>query len=318
MILIYPLDLIAPVTDIELKKIKFAASGSEVHLTRNFDEALELSNRAKVIFGDIRKEFIDAGVNLEWVQSVGAGVNKIVDFIGDKPIQLVSARGLVGAHLAEHAFALLLALTRGVGESIRNPGWENRELIRIKQWELTDRTMAVVGMGSAGQAVAKRAKGFEFKKIIGVDLSDQVSSEHLDLLITNDQLENYLGECDVICLTLPLTLNNKGWFDYNLLAKLRRGAILINVSRGGLVVQSDLLKLLDEGHLYGAGLDVLETEPITGSASLFSDKRLVITPHIAGGSPLRAQRVVEQFCSNLSNWKSGKGLLGAFDSTLGF
>jgi glyoxylate/hydroxypyruvate reductase A len=151
-----------------------------------------------------------------------------------------------------------------------------------------------------------------------VDLSDQVSSEHLDLLITNDQLENYLGECDVICLTLPLTLNNKGWFDYNLLAKLRRGAILINVSRGGLVVQSDLLKLLDEGHLYGAGLDVLETEPITGSASLFSDKRLVITPHIAGGSPLRAQRVVEQFCSNLSNWKSGKGLLGAFDSTLGF
>ena len=318
MILVYPLDLIAPVTNQELEQIKAAALGLEVQLTRNFDEALELSKSAKVIFGDIRKEFIDVGVNLEWVQSVGAGVNKIVDFIGDKPIKLVSARGLVGSHLAEHAFALLLAITRGVGEAIRNPGWENRERIRIKQWELTDRTIAIVGMGSAGQAVAKRAKGFEFKKIIGVDLSNGVSSEHLDTLVSNDELELYLGECDVICLTVPLTPKNKGWFSYDVMAKLRSGAILINVSRGGLVVESDLIKLLDEGHLYGAGLDVLETEPFPGTERLLSDNRLVITPHIAGGSPLRAQRVVEQFCSNLNNWKTGKRLLGIFDSNVGF
>lgn len=318
MILVYPLDLIAPVTDSEYQSILKSAPGTEVKLTRDLAEAIELSKSAKVIFGDIRQEFIENGSNLHWVQSVGAGVNKIADYIGDKPIKLVSARGLVGSHLAEHAFALLLAITRGVGEAIRKPGWEHREEIRIKQWEFTDRTIAIVGMGSAGQAVAKRARGFEFKKIIGVDVSDQVSQEHIDILVKDNQLENYLGECDVICLTAPLTPSNKGWFNYELMTKLRPGAILINVSRGGLVVQDDLLTLLDEGHLYGAGLDVLETEPVNGENPLYADSRLVITPHIAGGSPLRAQRVVKQFCTNLERWKLGQDLHGIYDPQLGF
>jgi phosphoglycerate dehydrogenase-like enzyme len=318
VILIYPLDLIAPVTDEELKKIISSASGTEVRLTRDFEEAKALSRDAEIIFGDIRKEFIEVGSNLKWVQSVGAGVNQIANFIGDKPITLVSARGLVGAHLAEHAFALLLAITRGIGEAIRNPGWEHRERIRIKQWEFTDRTIAIVGMGSAGQALAKRSRGFEFEKIIGVDIAPEVNQENLDLLIRNDELENYLGECDVICLTLPLTPSNFGWFNYDLLSKLKRGSIVINVSRGGLIVQSDLMKLLDEEHIYATGLDVLEIEPLSGENALFRDPRIVITPHIAGGSPLRAKRLVDQFCENLGRWKASEPLLGTYDASIGF
>jgi phosphoglycerate dehydrogenase-like enzyme len=318
MILVYPLDLIAPITDSEFEKIINAAAGTEVNLTRDLSEAMELSKEAEVIFGDIKPEFIELGNKLDWVQSVGAGVNKIVEYIGNKPIKLVSARGLVGSHLAEHAFALLLSITRGVAEAVRNPGWEHREEIRKKQWEFTDRTIGVIGMGSAGQAIAKRARSFEFYKIIGVDLLNNVSKQHIDLLINDNHLEDYLGELDVICLALPLTSKNKGWFNYERLSKLRPGAVLINVSRGGLVVQQDVLRLLDEGHLYGAGLDVLETEPIKGINPLFSNQKLVITPHIAGGSPLRAERVVEQFCNNLGRWKTNQQLLGIYDRKLGF
>lgn len=318
MILIYPLNLIAPITDDDFASILASAGDNEVKLTRDLAEAIELSRTAKVIFGDIRPEFIEVGTNLDWVQSVGAGVNKIADYVGNKPITIVSARGLVGSHLAEHAFALLLALTRGIGEAIRRPGWEHREEIRNKQWEFTDRTITIVGMGSAGQAVAKRARGFEFKRIIGVDISANLDKTHLDLLIKNSQLEEYLPESDVICLTLPLTPENKGWFDYRLMANFKPGSVLINVSRGGLVVQSDLLKLLDEGHISGAGLDVLEIEPIEGDDPLFRDARLIITPHIAGGSPLRAKRLVDQFCRNLERWNSGGDLVGIYDSKLGF
>ena len=318
MILIYPLNLIAPITDQEYQSILASAGDKEVRLTRDLDEAIELSRTAKVIFGDIRQEFIEVGTNLDWVQSVGAGVNMIAEYVGNKPITIVSARGLVGSHLAEHAFALLLAVTRGVGEAIRNPGWEHREQIRLKQWEFTDRTITIVGMGSAGQAVAKRARGFEFKKIIGVDLSRNVDQQYLDLLIDNNQLEDYLSESDVICLTLPLTHGNKGWFDYRLMANFKPGSVLINVSRGGLVVQTDLLKLLEQGHIWAAGLDVLETEPLETDNALFRNHQLVISPHIAGGSPLRASRLVEQFCENLQRWNSGDELIGRYDSNLGF
>lgn len=318
MILVYPLDLIAPVTDFELTQIQKSAGDIEVVLTRDKLEAIELSKRAQVIFGDICPEFFPDATQLQWVQSVGAGVNKIADYIGDKPIQLVSARGLVGSHLAEHAFSLLLSITRGVADAIRNPGWEHREEIRIKQWEFTDKVIAIVGMGSAGQAVAQRARGFEFQKIIGVDINPSVSSEFLDQVVTPDRIEDVLGECDVVCLTLPLTPSNKSWFNYQLMSTIKPGGILINVSRGGLVVHDDLLKLLDQKHLRAAGLDVAEFEPLLAGNENYERDDLVITPHIAGGSPLRAKRVIDQFCENLVFWKSGARLRGLYDRGLGF
>lgn len=318
MILIYPLDLIAPITDIELAQIQASAGDIEVVITRDKSLAIQLSQRAQVIFGDICPEFFIEGSKLQWVQSVGAGVNKIAVFIGDRPIKLVSARGLVGPHLAEHAMALLLSITRGIAEAVRNPGWENREDIRNNQWEFTNKVIAIVGMGSAGQALAKRARAFEFMKIIGVDISPVVSTEFLDQLVNPDSINTVMGECDVVCLTLPLTTSNIGWFDYDLLSKIKRGGVLINVSRGGLVVHSDLLKLLDEGSIRAAGLDVLDIEPIFASNSNFKRRDLVITPHIAGGSPLRAKRVIDQFCQNLINWREGDELQGLYDKSVEF
>lgn len=318
MILVYPLDLIAPVTDLELAQIRESAGDVEVVITRDKVEAVELSKKAHVIFGDICPEFFSDTTQLQWVQSVGAGVNKIADYIGGKPIQLVSARGLVGSHLAEHAFALLLAITRGVSDAIRNPGWEHREEIRDKQWEFTDKVIAIVGMGSAGQALAKRARGFEFMKIIGVDINPAVSNEFIDHVVTPDRIESILSECDVVCLTLPLTPSNKGWFNYQLMSKIKPGGVLINVSRGGLVVHEDLLALLDQKHLRAAGLDVAEFEPLLAGNQNFGRSDLVITPHIAGGSPLRAKRVIDQFCENLVLWRSGAKLHGLYDRGLGF
>ena len=318
MILIYPLDLISPVTDDELIQIQKSAGKLEVILTRDKAEAIRLSKHAQVIFGDICQEFFDDPKQLQWVQSVGAGVNKIVDFIGDHPIELVSARGLVGSHLAEHAFALLLSITRGVADSIRNPGWENREEIRSKQWEFTDKVVAIIGMGSAGQAFAKRARGFEFQKIIGIDISQDISTEFLDQVVSPDQFESVISSCDVICLMLPLTPSNVGWFNYDLMSKMKDSGILINVSRGGLVVHDDLLRLLDENKIRSAGLDVLEVEPISGDSTIYDREDLVITPHIAGGSPLRSKRVVDQFCNNLENWRSGGQLQGLFERERGF
>ncbi|WP_431935479.1 D-2-hydroxyacid dehydrogenase [Micromonospora sp. RP3T] len=313
--------LIAPLTEAQVDAIRAAAAPDPVVVARDPATVLRHAPDAAVLFGDIQPAALDAAPNLRWVQSVGAGVDRIAAHLAGRDVRLVSAKGgIVGAHLAEHAFALLLALTRGVATVLRAPDWTDayRIAVRATQWEFTDRTMLVVGLGGAGRAVARRARGFEFARIVAVEPESVEAGPDVDLLVTPDRLDEVLPSADVVVLTVPLTPATRHLLDATRIAAMKPGAIVVNVSRGDLVDESALRAALTGGRLGGAGLDVVAREPLAADDPLWRLPNVVVTPHIAGGSPRRAERVVEQFCANLRRWHAGEPLLGEFDRSRGY
>lgn len=317
-IALIPHDLIAPLTPEQVERVLDVAGDNEVIVPRTPEAAMEAVADAEVIFGDLPLDLLDAAPHIKWVQSVGAGVDKIAEHLRGRDVAITGAKGVVGPQLAEHAFALLLGLTRGVAMAIRRPGWEHRKEIRQTQWELTDRTICIVGLGGAGQALAKRARGFEFAKIIALEPNPAASAEFVDELRHPDDIDLVLPKADVVVLTVPLTPDNVGLFGAQRFAVMKPGAILINVSRGGLVQESPLVEALQSGHLGGAGLDVVPVEPLPTGHPLWSMPNVIITPHNAGGSPRRADRVVDGFAANLGRYLAGDPLDGLHDPARGF
>lgn len=319
-ILVVPHMLIAPLGQAQRARIRKATGTRDLVFGDDPVERLRAAAQARIIFGDIQSDVLDAATNLRWVQTVGAGVDRIVGLLQQRPdVRVVSAKGgIVGPALAEHAFALLLALTRGVAAALRQPGFDHRPGIRSGQWELTERTILIVGLGGAGRAVAQRARGFEFAQVLAIDAEEIGHDGLVDVLVPPEQLDDLLPRADVVVLTVPLTPETHHLLDRRRLGLMKEGSLLVNVSRGPLVDEVALRNALAEGRLGGAGLDVLEDEPFDDADPLWRMPNVVLTPHIAGGSPRRADRVVNQFCDNLQRDAMGLPLQGEFSPTKGY
>jgi phosphoglycerate dehydrogenase-like enzyme len=229
---------------------------------------------------------------------------------------LASEKGEVGIHLAEHAFALLLGLTRGIHTAVRQPDYTLREPIRHEQWELHGRPLGIVGFGGTGRAVAERALGFGMR-VLAVDIEDVPGMPGVTLWKA-DRLHDLLAESDVVVICLPLTKATRHLFTRDLFRRMRRHAILINVTRGHIVFGDDLLAALDEGLIGGAGLDVTDPEPLPAGHRLWTHPRAIVTPHTAGGSPRRAGRVIATFIENLERMRDGRPLLALIDKQKGY
>jgi phosphoglycerate dehydrogenase-like enzyme len=223
----------------------------------------------------------------------------------------------VGIHLAEHAFALLLALTRGLHTAVRDPDYRLREPIRKEQRELHESMMGIVGFGGTGREVARRAVAFGMR-VLAVDIEDVPPEPGVEAIWKPDRLFEMLGRSDVVVIALPLTKATHHLFTRDLFRRMRPSAILINVTRGAIVYGEDLVTALDQGLLWGAGLDVTDPEPLPAGHPLLSHPRVVVTPHTAGGSPRRAGRAIATFCENLRRRRAGQPLLALIDKRKGY
>jgi phosphoglycerate dehydrogenase-like enzyme len=147
----------------QIRAVEEAAQAAGIAVVSAEDRETQMTEieDADIGFGYVAREVLPRATRLRWLQSVGAGVDRQLypEFI-DSPITLTSEKGLVGNQLAEHAFAHLLALTRGIGTAIREKRWDARIPIRLAAWELTGRTMGVIGLGGTGVEVARRAAAF--------------------------------------------------------------------------------------------------------------------------------------------------------------
>ena len=180
--------------------------------------------------------------------------------------------------VAEHAFALILGLTRHLPvrhEAVRHGSWP-----LMMSRPLRGQTLGMAGLGRIGKAVATRAAAFEMRLLAYDPFPDRAfCSSHGISLVPFDQL---LAESDVLSLHLPSTPETRHLINRDTLAKMKTGALLVNTSRGGLVCEADLVEALRGGRLGGAGLDVFETEPPLIDNPLFGLKNVVLTPHAAG------------------------------------
>jgi phosphoglycerate dehydrogenase-like enzyme len=273
---------------------------------------------AEILFGRVAPDIYPLAKRLKLYQSIGAGVDSALcpELINDD-VPLSSEKGGVGVHLAEHAFALLLTLTRGVHTAIRTPDYGLRESIRVDQSEIYEQTMGIVGFGGTGRAIAKRAVAFGMR-VLGVDIEDVAPEPGVEAVWKPERLAEMLGQSDVVVIGLPLTKATRHLFTRDLFRRMKPTAILINVTRGEIVYGDDLLAALKEGLLWGAGLDVTDPEPLPKDHPLWTHPRCVVTPHTAGGSPRRADRIVDTFCENLRRMRDGRPLVALIDKQKGY
>ena len=305
-------------TEASVDRIRAVSDDVELLHVESEGEALEVMPEVDVVFGELSHEMLRSAERLRWVQVTGAGVNSrlFTEFV-ESDVILTSAKGTVGVHLAEHAMALLLALTRGIVTAVRKPSWDQRMPIRNAAWELIDRTMGIVGLGGTGRALAARASGFGMR-IIAVDPEDVDLPDSVEACWKMDRFHDLLGQSDVVAVCNPLTPETEGMFNRAAFQSMQRHALLINVTRGGIVDEDALMEALEKRIIGGAGLDVTPQEPLPLDHPLWRMDNVVVTPHAAGGSPNREGRIVDLFCDNLGRLMDGQPLLSVIDKRKGY
>lgn len=276
----------------------------------------------EVYFGWLSREEFLAARKLRWIQSPSSGVDRFLAIpeLREGEVILTSARGTHGACLAEHALAMILAFTRGIRDFVvqqQRHHWANREL-RPAVVELTGGTLGIIGFGTVGRALAKRAQAFDMR-IIAVDMFPGEKLDYVERVDGLEGLDALLRESDYVVVTVPYTAETKGMLGVDRMAMLKPSAILVGISRGGIIDEAALARALREGRLAGAALDVFEQEPLLEDSPLWDIGNLLITPHVAGGSQFEAKIIQEIFAENLGRYLRGEfPLRNQVDKTRGF
>jgi phosphoglycerate dehydrogenase-like enzyme len=311
---------LSEVTEEEMEQIYVASGEGDVVVASTPDEAKQHWPDAEVAMGTLDRETFLTARNLRWLHNTAAGADMLMfPEMVESEVRLSGDKGLVGDHLSEHAFALLLTLTRQIKRPVLEAPaiWHLRAPLRKQMVELTGSTMGIVGLGGTGRAVAKRARAFGME-CIAVDLEDVPPSPDVSELRGMDGFYDMLARSDVVAISCPLTKQTRGLFDGKAFAAMQRHAFLVNVTRGPIVDGDAIVRALEAGSIAGAGLDVTPIEPLPEDHALWTFPNVVITPHTAGASQFRARRNVKRFIANLSPYRSSGPLEGEIDKQKGF
>ena len=275
-----------------------------------------------VVLGLTPRPFVLDAPDLRWVHATASGVDMFMfDEFVDSEIVLTGEKGLVGSHLADTGFALLLALTRQLATAIRlgPEGWtmENRKKMRYAELELEGLTMGIIGFGGTGRHLARRAVAFGMK-VQAVDAFPVAPSDGVAEVWGLDRMDEVIATSDVLAVGLPLTEETRGMCNDDFFARMKDTAILLNVTRGEIMDGPSLERALADGTIGGAALDVAPEEPLPADSPLWSLDNCVMTPHTAGASQHRARRNIERFCRNLVAMRNGEPMEGVVDKHSGF
>ncbi|MBO0959808.1 D-2-hydroxyacid dehydrogenase [Neobacillus sp. MM2021_6] len=243
--------------------------------------------------------------NLKWLQTWSAGVDSLpLETIQSKNITLTSANGVHAYPISETIFALMLGLTRKIHTYVKNQQahtWHHAHM----GLEMHEKTIGIIGVGEIGKETAKIAKAFGMK-VLGVRHSGK-QADNVDEMYTPDQLNLLLPKCDYVVITLPHTKKTHHLFGAGQFKQMKSSAFFINIGRGEIVVEEELVEALQGGTIAGAGLDVFETEPLHTDSPFWEMENVIITPHTSGSTEFYTERVVENILiPNLKEYISGK------------
>ncbi len=279
---------------------------------------------------------------LRWVQLPSAGVDHILRLpVWQSDITITSSRGVHTVPMAEHFFAMILALTRQIAALVRaqrEHEWlHDTSRAHLRLTELRGQTLGVIGWGGIGDGVAHLARAFGMR-VIGTRWSVMVPREvprspnltysdppfteppdsPPDILYPSAQLHDVLAQSDIVLLVLPLTDETRGSFGDAEFAAMKRGAIFVNIGRGPVVAQDALLRALQSGRLTGAALDVFAKEPLPPSSPLWTMSNVIISPHLGGMSDRTSERATWLFAVNLTRYLEGQPLLNVVERDRGY
>lgn len=290
---------------------------------------------AEVLYAISGIPSLELAPNLRWVQTHSAGVDQYREHpVWDSDVVITNASGVHAPNIAQYVMAQMLAWANRVPTWLRlqaEAEWPKDRWSKLAPEELRGKTIGILGYGSIGREIARVAKAFGM-----VVLATKRDARHLEdtnftLPDTGDakgELPSriYPGEatrsmvagCDYVVITLPLTDKTHHLFDEAMFRAMRPNAFLVNIGRGPIIKESDLVRALKKGWIAGAGLDVFETEPLPADSPLWQMDNVIISPHISGFTPHYDERTTDLFRENLKRYMNGQPLLNVVNRDLGY
>ncbi len=272
--------------------------------------------------------------NLRWVQLHFAGVEDVVTQQLARTVPITNASGVHATQIAEWTLAAILAHSRRLPLAFalqQRHEWPKDRWGLFVPNELRGATVGVVGYGAIGREIGRLCSAFGMN-VIGLrrgagddPTRPRWTPPELRVLPPapariepTAALPNVLPECDVVVLALPLTTTTRGLFDAGLFARMRPGALLVNIGRGGVIDEPALITALAQGRPGAAALDVFATEPLPSESPLWAAPNVLITPHVSGFSPRYDARAMSLFAENLDRFLKGEPLFNRVDVAAGY
>jgi phosphoglycerate dehydrogenase-like enzyme len=295
----------------------------EVVAARDKEETLRHLPEAEILYGwSLPEKHLALARSLKWIHIPSAGVeDSLYPALVDSPIRITCSRGISSAALADHAFGMILAFSRGLSTALRqgSASWMRERFFDADPMpvELDGKTLAILGFGSIGKELARRGQAFGMK--VHALKRNRVSEEPLaDKMFGPKDLEAFLASADYLVVTLPLTSETRGILNERTLPAMKPSAVLVNIARGGLIREEALIEALRSGRLAGAGLDVFEKEPLPQDSPLYALPNVVLTPHIGGLHPHYLDRATSLLIVNLGRYLKDEPLLHEVDKKAGY
>jgi phosphoglycerate dehydrogenase-like enzyme len=263
-----------------------------------------------VISGLWHNRLLGRASKLRFIQAIGAGTDQFpLEELKKRGIRLASARGVNYRAVAEHAMALILALSRRLPEARDNQAkgvWRGMigDLSR-REDELGGKTLLVVGLGQIGGRLAELAKAFDMR-VVGLRRDPAAGCGAADAVHAMGEFKSLLPEADFVALTCPLTTQTEKLVDVEALARMKPSAYLVNIARGQVVDEAALVEALAARRIAGAGIDVTVEEPLAPSSPLWGMEHVLLTPHTAGETRRYEDNVIEILRDNLGRLRRGE------------
>ena len=266
-----------------------------------------------VISGLWHNALLKRAKKLHFIQAIGAGTDQFPrEELAQCGIRLASARGVNYRAVAEHAMALILALSRRLPEACDNQAkliWRGMiGDLSQREDELGGKMLLVVGLGQIGGRLAQLAKAFDMH-VVGLRRNPAAGRGAADAAYTMDKLKSFLPEADFVALTCPLTEETEGLVDADALDRMKPFAYLVNVARGRIVDEAALVRALAARRIAGAGIDVTSEEPLAPNSPLWGMEHVLLTPPTAGETRHYEDNVIEILRDNLERLWRGEAQL---------
>lgn len=278
------------------------------------DHAPEIVFTNRFAPGDFPRAALVEAPSVKWVSNAGSGVNHLMPWEPTK-VTVTNSAGVASDAMAQYALGAMLHFALDV------PGLQADQA--AKRWRmdrgvkpLDGATLLVIGLGKTGSRMAAVADAMGMQ-VLGVRARPQPTPHVAEVGAPTD-LPQMLARADYILVAMPLLDSTRGLLDDAMLAHLKPGAVLVDVSRGGILVSKALIAALDDGRLSGAALDVFETEPLPADNPFWARPDVLISPHYSGVYEGWEAKSVEMFAQNLTRWRAGEPLRNVVDPVRGY
>lgn len=272
------------------------AYGNEEIINKNISEVEGIVVRTFPLNSNLLKK----AKKLKIISKHGVGIDNIdTEYCSNNGIVITKTPGANSLSVAEHAFSMMISLSKNLKhiskEYVAN-GFEAKN--NIIGYEMSNKTLGIIGLGSIGQNLLKLTKGFDMKVLA----FDPYLKNKVDGVKIVEEIEELIVSSDFISIHCALTDSTRNLINYEKLKKMKKNAILVNCARGGIINENDLIKAINENLIYGAGLDVTEKEPLEKDDELFNHDNIIITPHSAVSTKEASENVAIIAATNIINY----------------